>query len=233
MSGILQESTDPELKVMKDQTEAKLAAAEKGAGKKSTGQDTDAGIAMAVALSAVTGGISNIVDVVMTTLQEVKSAPTPSASMPGSKPTTKKSVSRFTDSAPEVPKQQSVNLMSPMATRPIGAKPTVTAAKAANLDGGDIKLAKQSLAGISGAKASPGALVHAALDTAKLKFKLGAIKSEIEKDADVTVETQVLSRRDQEKLNRGVDSVEKKIDTAPKVAEKIQIKKPQQPPALA
>ena len=234
MSGLLQDSTDPELRVMKQETEAKLATAEKGAGARSTAQDTDAGIAMAVALSAVTGGVSNIIDVVVTTLQEIKSGPSALPSAPsGNRASGRKiSVSRFTNSEPETPKSKSVDLMSPVAVKGAApAKPQVagTARRDTSLDGGGIKLAKQSLSGISGAKAKPSDLVHPALDAAKLKFELGAIKGELEKDSAINTETQVLSRRDEEKLNRGVDNVEKKTDTSPKLAEKMAPRKPPQP----
>ena len=216
MSGILQDSTDPELRAMQQQTEAKVKQATGGKG--SMAQDTDAGLALAVVLSAVTGGISNVIEAVAATVQEVKQGSAyANTGMPG-----KKQASRFVDPpVAQAPKQKSIDLMSRSAAIP-QAKTSI--GYAGLLDVGGIKLANQSLSGMTGmagAKTSINDLAHPKIDTNKLKFELGAIKKEIAKDADITPVSQTLSRRDAEKLARGVDTVEKKVEQSPIIKKKF------------
>lgn len=221
MGGIIDDSTDSELQLMKKETEVEISRAEKGAGNKgASAQDTDAGIALGIALSAVTGGISNMIEVAVTTFQEVKGGANP---LPAARSGKGRDMfgghrheSRFTDVAAPEAKKTSVNLMTVSA---VGVDRKAKADPA--IDAGGIKIAKQSLRGISGAKVDPKSLTVPKMDTSKLKFKLGRIERELKEDANLAPESSNIDRRMEEKLKRGDDRAEIKVEQAPIIKEKL------------
>lgn len=236
MSVNLKDMTDPQLQDRAEHLNQKLAAAEKGSSPAGNARDTDAGVALSVAMSAATGGLSPVIEAIVTALDESrnttnKSAFTPTGAggkktrMPGERP-----VSRFTDIKPvtgavaAAPKTQGINLMSPVAATskftalPAGVKSTILLKPAGKgpepLKKEDVAKAKLPAASAAAIKVDAKKMQKPAID--KLKIKLGEVKKEQETPSTLPLDVD--------------DDVGKRLEHQLKVGSPLAIQRIQQAP---